>query len=182
LDQVLSPNPVTVIADDILTSLNQEVKDAIQAFISPLIVELKNRLPSFSITKATQNTDPFGILLALRHILSKYESLIAGNHMSQTHDSQPEPSQDASYSSSRKREKGKGKSKSEDEQRFVPLRLFSMFPNPGLQWRFIKVDSQSVTGVFPGAALKKETNETLFSYTQRYFYNCFSFAKLGIRR
>jgi hypothetical protein len=139
-------------------------------------------LSSFSITKAIQNTDSFGILPTLGHILSKYEPLIAGNPMSQTHDSQPEPSQDSSHSSSRKKEKGKGKSKSEDEQRFVPPRLFSMFPNPGLQWRFIKVDSQNVTGIFPGAALKKETDETLFSYTQRYFYNCFNSAKLGIRR
>ncbi|KAI8090771.1 hypothetical protein BDF21DRAFT_483754 [Thamnidium elegans] len=50
------------------------IKDAIQAFINPLIVELKNRSPSFSITKVTQNTNPFSILPALRHILSKYES------------------------------------------------------------------------------------------------------------
>ncbi|CEG80381.1 hypothetical protein RMATCC62417_14731 [Rhizopus microsporus] len=56
-----------------------------------------------------------------------------------------------------------------------------MFFNPGLQWRFIKVDSQNVADIFPGAALKKETDETLFSYTQRYLYNCFNFAKLGIR-
>ncbi|CAO3686639.1 unnamed protein product [Rhizopus stolonifer] len=93
LDQVSSSNPVNTIADNILTSLSQEIKDTIQAFISPLIVELKNRLPSFSITKAFLNTDPFGILPALRHILSKYESLIAEN------------------------------------------------PNPGFQWRFIKIDS-----------------------------------------
>ncbi|CAO3670036.1 unnamed protein product [Rhizopus stolonifer] len=79
LDQVLSSNPVKAIADNILTSLSQEIKDTIQAFISPLIVELKNRLPSFSITKASLNTDPFGILPALKHILSKYESLIAEN-------------------------------------------------------------------------------------------------------
>ncbi|CEG80382.1 hypothetical protein RMATCC62417_14732 [Rhizopus microsporus] len=115
LDQVLSSNPVTAIADDILTSLNQEVKDTIQVFISPLIVELKNRLPSFSITKATQNTNPFGILPALMHILSKYESLIAGNPMPQAHDSQPEPSQDASHSSSRKKEKGKERKRKEQK-------------------------------------------------------------------
>ncbi|KAI8090752.1 hypothetical protein BDF21DRAFT_396185 [Thamnidium elegans] len=47
---------------------------SLSAFINPLIVELKNRSPSFSITKVTQNTNPFSILPALRHILSKYES------------------------------------------------------------------------------------------------------------
>ncbi|CAO3683280.1 unnamed protein product [Rhizopus stolonifer] len=88
LDQVLSSNPVKAISDNILTSLSQEIKDTIQAFINPLIVELKNRLPSFSITKASLNTDPFGSLPVLRHILSKYESLIAENPnpMPQTHE------------------------------------------------------------------------------------------------
>ncbi|CAO3696067.1 unnamed protein product [Rhizopus stolonifer] len=88
LDQVLSSNSFKSIADNILTSLSQEIKDTIQAFINPLIVELKNRFPSFSITKASLNTDPFGSLPILRHILSKYESLIAENPnpMPQTHE------------------------------------------------------------------------------------------------
>ncbi|CAO3704046.1 unnamed protein product [Rhizopus stolonifer] len=117
LDQVLPSNPAKAIADNILTSLNQEIKDTLQAFISPLIVKLKNRLPSFSIAKASLNTDPFGILPVLRHILLKYESLIAENPnpMPQTHELQPESSQDAGHSSSRKKNKRKGKSKSKDE-------------------------------------------------------------------
>ncbi|CAO3670667.1 unnamed protein product [Rhizopus stolonifer] len=113
LDQVLSSNPVKAIADNILTSLSQEIKDTIQAFISPLIVELKNRLPSFSITKVSLNTDPFDILQALKHILSKYESLIAENPnpVPQTHELQPKSSQDADHSSSRKKGKGKERAK-----------------------------------------------------------------------
>ncbi|KAI8881371.1 hypothetical protein K501DRAFT_274642 [Backusella circina FSU 941] len=146
--------------------LGKAVKDEIQAFINPLIVELKNRVPSLTTTKATLNTNPFGILPAIRHILSKYESLIAENPKPQTHGLQLESSEDVSQSSSKTKEKGKGKCKSEDEQRFVPPRLFSMFPNPGLQWRFIKIDGQNITGIFPGASLKKEANETLFCYTQ----------------
>ncbi|KAI9244602.1 hypothetical protein EDC94DRAFT_699736 [Helicostylum pulchrum] len=132
LDQTLSSNP---------------------AFINPLIVELKNRLPSFSITKASQNKDPFGILPALRHILSKYESLIAENSITQMHNSQPRPSQNTSNSSNIK----KGK----DKQKFVPPRLFSLFPNPGLRWRFVKIDSQNVTGTLRRQRREQESKNTL---------------------
>ncbi|GAA5806150.1 hypothetical protein HPULCUR_011680 [Helicostylum pulchrum] len=133
LDQTLSSNPVAGIPDNILTSLSQDVKDAIQAFINPLIAELKNRLPSFSITKASQSKDPFGILPALRHILSKYETLIAESSITQTHSSHPVPSQDISNSSSIKKGKEKEDNKGENKPKFVPPRLSSLFPNPGLQ-------------------------------------------------
>ncbi|KAI7892583.1 uncharacterized protein EV154DRAFT_418291, partial [Mucor mucedo] len=174
LDQVLSSDPVTVLNDDILPPLSQETKNGLHAFINPLIVELKNRLPSFTITKATQNTAPFGILPALRHILSKYESIIAENSTLQKHDSEPGKPQDTVQS---------GEKKKEDDivKHFVLPRVFSLFPNPGLQWRFIKIDSQNVTGIFPGSKLQKEKDETLFSFTQKYFYDCFNFAKLKIR-
>ncbi|KAI9267783.1 hypothetical protein EDC94DRAFT_657383 [Helicostylum pulchrum] len=132
--------------------------------------------------RPSQNKDRFGILPALRHILSKYESLIAENSITQTHRSQPGPSQDTSNSSSRKKGKEKEDNKGEDKPKFVPPRLFNLFPNPGLQWRFIKIDSQNITGIFPGAALTKEEDETLFSYIQRYFYSCFNFVNLRIKK
>ncbi|KAI7878368.1 uncharacterized protein EV154DRAFT_486200 [Mucor mucedo] len=47
LGQVLSPDPVAVLGDDILTPLSQETKNGLQAFINPLIMELENCLPSF---------------------------------------------------------------------------------------------------------------------------------------
>ncbi|KAG2200602.1 hypothetical protein INT47_007346 [Mucor saturninus] len=174
LNQVLSSDPVAVLNYDILPPLIQETKNGLQAFINPLIVELKNRLPSFTITKATQNTAPFGILPALRHILSKYESIIAENSTLQKRDSEPGKSQDTVQS-------GEKKKKDDNAKHFVLPKIFSLFPNPGLRWRFIKIDSQNVTGVFPGSKLKKEKDETLFSFTQRYFYDCFNFAKLKIR-
>ncbi|KAG2197041.1 hypothetical protein INT47_009757 [Mucor saturninus] len=76
---------------------------------------------------------------------------------------------------------GEKKKKDDNAKHFVLPRIFSLFPNPGLQWRFIKIDSQNVTGIFPGSKLKKEIDETLFSFTQRYFYDCFNFAKSKIR-
>ncbi|GAA5811239.1 hypothetical protein MFLAVUS_004671 [Mucor flavus] len=164
INQVLSSNPVVAVAENILTSLSQEVKDAVQVFIGPLIVELKNRLPSFDITKATQNTNPFGILPVLRHILSKYEALITENSIRETHDGQSGSSQHTSSSIENKKNL-----------------IFGLFPNPGLKWCYIKIDSQNVAGIFSGAALKKEADETLFHYTQRRFYKCFNFAKLKIK-
>lgn len=127
IDQVLSSNPVVAVAENILTSLSQEVKDAVQMFIGPLIIELRNRLPSFDITKATQNKNPFGILPALRHILSKYEALVTENSIRETHDGQPGSSQHTSSSS-------------ENKKQFVPPRTFSLFPNPSLKWCYIKID------------------------------------------
>lgn len=178
LDQIQSSNPVAAIAEESSFSLSQEMINAIQALINPLIVEIKNRLPSFSLSKAIQNKNPFGVLPVLRHILSKYEALIAENSVMITHGPQSETSEDASKNN----EKEEGKKTRKNEQRFVPPRLFSIFPNPGFQWRFIKIDSQNVAGIFPDASLKKQTDETLFSYTQRRFYKCFNFAKLRIRR
>ncbi|CEP14296.1 hypothetical protein [Parasitella parasitica] len=121
LHQVLSSSPVAAIVDNFITSISQEMKDTMRAFINPLIVQLKNRVPSLTTTEATLNTNLFGILPAIRHMLSNYGSLIAENRKPQTHRSQLESSEDVSKSSSKTKEKG-------------------MFPNPSLQWRFIKID------------------------------------------
>ncbi|KAI7891624.1 uncharacterized protein EV154DRAFT_481056 [Mucor mucedo] len=156
LDQVLLSNPVAVLGDDILTPSIQETKNAQE----PLAIIL---------------TAPFGILPALRHILSKYESIVAETPISQKRNLEPEKSQDII-------QPGGKKEKDDNAKRFVPPKIFSLFPDTGLQWRFIKIDSQNVTSIFPGSYLKKEKDETFFSFTQRYFYDCFNFAKLKIRR
>lgn len=59
LDEVFSFEPqATEIPQNILSSTSQEVQDTIQAFTSPLVLKVKNRLPSFSIIKATLNKTP----------------------------------------------------------------------------------------------------------------------------
>ncbi|PHZ10582.1 uncharacterized protein RHIMIDRAFT_298642 [Rhizopus microsporus ATCC 52813] len=63
----------------------------------------------------------------------------------------------------------------------VPPRLFSLFPNPGLGWRFIKVDAQNLTGIFPEAKHEKQINESPFDHNQRQFFHMFDFKKLGFR-
>ncbi|KAI7899815.1 uncharacterized protein BX663DRAFT_563531 [Cokeromyces recurvatus] len=50
-------------------------------------------------------------------------------------------------------------------------RRFSLFPNFGLHWRFIKMDAQNLTGILPDAKQKKQANESSpFDHKQRYFY------------
>ncbi|KAI7904884.1 uncharacterized protein BX663DRAFT_484956 [Cokeromyces recurvatus] len=60
-------------------------------------------------------------------------------------------------------------------------RHFSLFLNPGLHWRFIKMDIQNLTGIFPDVKQKKQANESPFDHKQRCFYQMFDFKKLGIQ-
>ncbi|CEG78584.1 hypothetical protein RMATCC62417_13167 [Rhizopus microsporus] len=112
---------------------------------------MKNRMPTLPVSKVSLNNGPFKILLFLRHILEKYENL----HMAQ-------PSQIDKDSASK----------------LVPSRLFSLFPNPGLGWRFIKVNAQNLTGIFPEAKQEKQINESPFDHNQRQFFQMFDFKKL----
>ncbi|KAI8080605.1 hypothetical protein BDF21DRAFT_419346 [Thamnidium elegans] len=60
-------------------------------------------------------------------------------------------------------------------------RLFSLFPNPSLKWRFIKIDGQNLSTLFPDTRLQREENETNFALATRCFFNSFDFTKLKIR-
>ncbi|KAI7899683.1 uncharacterized protein BX663DRAFT_554638 [Cokeromyces recurvatus] len=68
---------------NIAFSLNEEAQGNIRALLKPLIWEIRNRLPSFPMTKETLNKAPFGIIPALRYILVKYEALIEENPQTQ---------------------------------------------------------------------------------------------------
>ncbi|ORE09476.1 hypothetical protein BCV72DRAFT_319517 [Rhizopus microsporus var. microsporus] len=116
---------------------------------------MKNRMPTLLVSKASLNNEPFKILPVLRHILEKYENL----HMAQ-------PSQIDKDSTSK----------------FVPPRLFSLFPNSGLGWRFIKVGAQNLTGIFLETKQEKQINGPPFDHNQRQFFQMFDFKKLGFRR
>ncbi|ORE12298.1 hypothetical protein BCV71DRAFT_95242 [Rhizopus microsporus] len=119
------------IPDGILGVFDSEVASSLFSFLNPLILEMKNSMPTLSVSKVSLNNGPFKILSVLRHILEKYETL----NMAQ-------PSQDAKDSVSK----------------FVPPRLFDLFPNPRLDWRFIKIDAHNLTDIFPEAKQKK-TNQ-----------------------
>ncbi|KAI7896149.1 uncharacterized protein EV154DRAFT_535887 [Mucor mucedo] len=139
LNVLFSPGLGAINSDNISTSLNSEEQENICTFLNPLILEIKNRIPAFPVTKATLNNDPFSIMPVLKHILEKYESLIV---------EAPLP--------------------------VSPPGLFSLFPNPSLHWRFVKIDSQNLTGVFPTASMERLEEETVFEYTQRYFFAHFN--------
>jgi hypothetical protein len=72
------------IPNDILPSITQGDKDRILGCINSLTLEIRNRLSTFPITKATLNSAPFQIMPVFRHILFRYEDLIAKNPEPQT--------------------------------------------------------------------------------------------------
>lgn len=184
LDRVLSLELNTVeIPDDILPSVTQGDKDRIQHCIANLTLEVRNRLPTLPVTKASLNNAPFQIMDVFRHILSRYEELIDSNPVPQSEEElNPDTEESASQTQGHLKSKNKEKQgKDVAKEKFVLPRLFSLFPKPGLQWRFIKIDSQNLKGIFPSATLKKERNETLYEHTQRCFHECFDFKKLKIK-
>ncbi|KAI7893257.1 uncharacterized protein EV154DRAFT_583715 [Mucor mucedo] len=160
-------------------SVNKETQDKIRKFLNPLIVEIKNRLPPAPITKATLSKAPFDIMPVFRHILSKYESMIEANQEVTTSIQLP-----LTLPQQPKKKKSSVKNKisnahKDKEKRFQPPRLFSLFPNPSLKWRFIKIDNQNLHGIF-GRRIRQVQEETPFSFTQRSFFECFDFRKLKI--
>ncbi|KAG2209217.1 hypothetical protein INT47_005509 [Mucor saturninus] len=76
LNVMFFSGPGTINSDNISISLNTEEQENICAFLNPLILEIKNRIPAFPVTKATLNNAPFSIMPVFKHILEKYESLI----------------------------------------------------------------------------------------------------------
>ncbi|GAA5810960.1 hypothetical protein MFLAVUS_004388 [Mucor flavus] len=92
--------------------------------------------------------------LALRHILEKYDDIYKAQATQ--------------------------KDKTDSMKSLLPRR-FSLFPNPTLHWRFIKIDAQNLTGIFSDAKQKKQANESSFDHQQRCFYQMFAFKRLGIQ-
>ncbi|KAI7892841.1 uncharacterized protein EV154DRAFT_537312 [Mucor mucedo] len=188
LNVLFSPGLGAINSDNISTSLNSEEQENICTFLNPLILEIKNRIPAFPVTKATLNNAPFSIMPVLKHILEKYESLIVEAPLpvpvSQLEIISQEQSDEIDQVNKRPRKKKKVKKNRNDnngvKRDFQPPRLFSLFPNPGLHWRFVKIDSQNLTGLFPTASMERLEEETVFEYTQRYFFSRFNFAKINI--
>ncbi|GAA5806721.1 hypothetical protein MFLAVUS_000069 [Mucor flavus] len=79
LDAVFSSAPQNTMAGDIAFSISKEIQDKIRTFLNPIMLEIKNRLPSFPVTRETLSKAPFGIMPALRYVLIKYGSLIEEN-------------------------------------------------------------------------------------------------------
>ncbi|KAI7905764.1 uncharacterized protein BX663DRAFT_541169 [Cokeromyces recurvatus] len=122
-------------------SLFKHVSDAVLSYeIQPAM----NGNIAFSLSEEAQ---------ALRHILVKYEALIEENPQTQPGLlEQSEQTNPPNRKRSKKKKVKKNKKTSKDnEKKFVPPRPFSLFPKPSLRWRFIKIDSQNLDGIFPGA-------------------------------
>ncbi|GAA5811153.1 hypothetical protein MFLAVUS_004583 [Mucor flavus] len=132
-----------------------DVGNNLTSFLNPLILEAKNRISTLPLFKESLSNKPFKILPALRHILEKYDDIYKAQATQ--------------------------KDKT-DSMKFLLSRRFSIFSNPTLHWRFIKIDAQNLTGIFPDAKQKKQANESSFDHQQRCFYQMFAFKRLGIQR
>ncbi|KAI7905470.1 uncharacterized protein BX663DRAFT_499815 [Cokeromyces recurvatus] len=146
LDAVLSHKVQPAMDGNIAFSLSEEAQGNIRALSKPLILEIRNRLPSFPMTKETLNKALFGIIPALRHILVKYEALIEENPQTQPGLlEQSEQTNPPNRKRPKKKKVKKNKMTSKDnEKKFVPPRLFSLFSKPSLHWRFINIDSRNL--------------------------------------
>ncbi|GAA5813805.1 hypothetical protein MFLAVUS_007292 [Mucor flavus] len=153
-DQVLTHSQPSSVSVDILALFDPDVASNLTSFLNPLILEVKNRMSTLLLTKESLNKEPFEILPALRYILNKYDDIYKAQ-AAQT-------------------------DKADSTKPPLP-RCFSLFPNPSLHWRFIKIDAQNLTGIFPEAKQKKQANEPFFDHQQRCFYQAFAFKKLGIQ-
>lgn len=129
--------------------------NSLTSFLNPLILEVKNRISTLPLSKESLNNEPFKILSALRHILEKYDDIYNAQATQ--------------------------KDKTDSMKSLLPRR-FSLFPNPTLHWRFIKIDAQNLTGIFPDAKQEKQANESSFDHHQRCFYQMFAFKRLDIQR
>ncbi|CEI95643.1 hypothetical protein RMCBS344292_09823 [Rhizopus microsporus] len=50
-----------------------------------------------------------------------------------------------------------------------------------VSWRFININAQNLTGIFPEAKQEKQINESPFDHNRRQFFQMFDFEKLGFR-
>ncbi|GAA5808492.1 hypothetical protein MFLAVUS_001883 [Mucor flavus] len=153
-DQVLTHPQLSSIPVDILALFDPDVGNNLTSFLNPLILEVKNRISTLPQSKESLNKEPFKILPTLRHILEKYDDIYKAQATQ--------------------------KDKTDFMKSVLPRR-FSLFPNPTLHWRFVKIDAQNLTGIFPDAKQKKQANESSFDHQQRCFYQMFAFKRLYIQ-
>ncbi|KAI8092428.1 uncharacterized protein B0P05DRAFT_577272 [Gilbertella persicaria] len=195
METLFSSVPTTITAENIASSLNKRMKARVCLFLNPLMLQIRNRLSATSLTRDVLNKALFDILPALIYILENYKSTIAKNQQSQIEVAQQEQQSVEAVVpliQQRRRPKKKKKPKQRNSStennnsknefqppKFQPPRLFSLFPNPGFKWRFIKVDGQSIAGIFWKGSLRKP-EETVFNFAQRCFYDNFDFKKLKI--
>ncbi|GAA5811631.1 hypothetical protein MFLAVUS_005071 [Mucor flavus] len=151
---VLTHSQLSSIPVDILALFGPDVGNNLTSFLNPLILEVKNRIFTLPLSNESLNNEPFKILPALRHILEKYDDIYKA--------------------------RATQKDKTDSMKSLLP-RCFILFPNPTLHWRFIKIDAQNLTGIFPDAKQKKQANESSFDHQQRCFFQMFAFKRLGIQ-
>ncbi|KAI7899455.1 uncharacterized protein BX663DRAFT_441175 [Cokeromyces recurvatus] len=72
LNDLFSSVPVHITAGNISNSLNEQTQKRVRIFLNPLMLKIRNRLPSLPVRKEMLNSAPFNIMPTLRYIREKY--------------------------------------------------------------------------------------------------------------
>lgn len=193
LDEVLQNVARSDMPADFITQDTVDSAPNLQIFLNEIIQPIRNRIPHFPLSRGEVTKNPFSVLAMMNYILQFYEQVnIQLQQPIQTQEPQeqlseqsvqpiqtPEPQEQLPVQAVRTVQLVRPR---EQIRRPQQPRLFALFPNPSLKWRFIKVDGENLSTLFPDTRLPKEENETNFAFSMRRFYNSFNFMKLGIRR
>ncbi|KAI8069797.1 uncharacterized protein B0P05DRAFT_580531 [Gilbertella persicaria] len=149
METLFSSGPTTITAENIASSLNEQMKARVCLFLNPLRLQIRNILSATPLTRDVLNKAPFDILPALRYILENYKSTIAKDQQSQIEVAQQEQ---------------------QSVEAVVPLIQQRRRPKK----KKPKQHGQNIAGIF-GRSSPKKPEETVFNFAQRCFYDNFDF-------
>ncbi|KAI8073790.1 hypothetical protein BDF21DRAFT_475198, partial [Thamnidium elegans] len=179
LDEVLKNDTRSDMPEDFITQDGLNSAPNLQAFLNDIIQPVRNRAPRLPLSREEVTKNPFIVLSIMTYIIEFYEQV----NIQLQENAQPEQSEELLEQTTEQPpaqtvELVRPQTRIRQPQR---PRLFSLFPNPSLKWRFIKIDGQNLSTLFPDTRLQREENETNFALATRCFFNSFDFTKLKIR-
>ncbi|KAI8062966.1 hypothetical protein BDF21DRAFT_402712 [Thamnidium elegans] len=179
LDEVLKNDTRSDMPEDFITQDGLNSAPNLQAFLNDIIQPVRNRAPRLPLSREEVTKNPFIVLSIMTYIIEFYEQV----NIQLQENAQPEQSEELLEQTTEQPlaqtvELVRPQTRMRQPQR---PRLFSLFPNPSLKWRFIKIDGQNLSTLFLDTRLQREENETNFAFATRCFFNSFDFTKLKIR-
>ncbi|KAI8061405.1 hypothetical protein BDF21DRAFT_455741 [Thamnidium elegans] len=179
LDEVLKNDTRSDMPEGFITQDGLNSAPNLQAFLNNIIQPVRNRAPRLPLSREEVTKNPFIVLSIMTYIIEFYEQV----NIQLQENAQPEQSEELLEQTTEQPPAQTVELVRPQIQMRQPQRprLFSLFPNPSLKWRFIKIDGQNLSTLFPDTRLQKEENETNFALATRCFFNSFDFTKLKIR-
>lgn len=210
LDEALMNDTRADMPEDFVAQGDLDSTLNIQTFLNNTIQSIRNRAPKIPLSKEVVTKNPFSVLSMMNYILQFYEQVnrriqdslqISENSSVQAQDQPQEQSVNQPLDQLGEQLGGRLDEHPADQLQDQPVnqpaeqptehpveqrqphrpRMFSLFPNPSLKWRFVKIDDQNLSTVFADTKLQKAQNESKFDFATRRFYFAFDFTKLRIK-